>query len=144
MKEIINSARVRFPAKGENESFARIVTAGFLMHLGVTPSVLADLKTVVSEAVTNAIVHAYRGKDKEKCYVFLEFRYYSDKTLVMTVADSGCGIPDVDKALEPFFTTDKEGERSGMGLPIMQAFTDALRIYTSPRGTRVVMRRRLG
>ena len=75
MKEILNSTRVRFLALGENEGFARIVTAGFLMNLGVTPSLLADIKTMVSEAVTNSIVHGYRGMDGRKNYLFLELRF---------------------------------------------------------------------
>ncbi len=143
MKEILNSARVRFPALGENESFARILTAGFLMHLGVTPALLADLKTVVSEAVTNAIVHGYRGRDGKNSYILLELRYYSDRTLVIAVTDRGQGIENVDEAMQPFFTTDKEGERSGMGLPIMQAFSDSLRITSRPGCTKVVMRKKL-
>lgn len=143
MKEILNSARVRFPAVSENESFARVVTAGFLMHLGVTAEVLADLKTVVSEAVTNAIVHGYRGRDPKQCYVLLELKYYSDKSLVISVTDRGRGIENIEKAMEPFYTTDREGERSGMGLPIMQAFTDSIRIVSKKGGTRVVMRKKL-
>jgi len=143
MKELINFTRVQFPALSENEGFARIITAGFLMNLGVTPLVLADLKTVVSEAVTNAIVHAYRGKCPQTSRVVLELKYYSDRNLVISVTDRGSGIPDVDKAMEPFFTTDREGERSGMGLPIIQAFSDSVRIRTSPSGTKIVMRKKL-
>ncbi|MBQ4037248.1 MAG: anti-sigma F factor [Clostridia bacterium] len=143
MREIRNAARVKFCAISENEAFARVVTAGFLMKMNVTAEELADLKTMVSEAVTNAIVHGYRGRDGAKCIVTLELKYYSDGLLQVTVADRGCGIPDVEAAMTPFFTTDKEGERSGMGLPIMQAFSDSLRIATSPRGTRVVMKKKL-
>lgn len=143
MKEIINAAKVRFPALGENESFARVVTTGFLMHLGVTPAALADVKTVVSEAVTNAIVHGYRGRDGKRCPVYLDLTMYSDRTLVIVVRDRGRGIEDLEKAMEPFFTTDREGERSGMGLPIMEAFTDKMKIVSSPRGTKVVMKKRL-
>ncbi len=143
MKEIQNSTRVRFLALGENESFARIVTAGFLMHLGVTPSDLADVKTMVSEAVTNAIVHGYRGMDGKKNFLFLELRFFSDRTLVISVTDKGRGIENVEAALEPFFTTDREGERSGMGLPIMQAFSDSLRIVSRPGYTKVTMKKKM-
>ena len=143
MKEVKNSARVRFPAQSENEGFARIFTAGFLMPLGITPTQLADVKTAVSEAVTNSIVHGYRGvENRSEAYIFLDLRFYSDRTLVVTVWDRGCGIPDVEKAMQPFFTTDPESERSGMGLPIMDAFCDSLRITSSPRGTKVVMKKR--
>ncbi|MBR5295469.1 MAG: anti-sigma F factor [Clostridia bacterium] len=144
MKEILNSVRVRFPALGQNESFARIATAGFLMHLGVTPSQLADIKTVVSEAVTNAIVHGYSGKEDKNTYVFLEMIYYSDRTLVCRVTDKGRGIEDVERAMEPFYTTDREGERSGMGLPIISAFCDCVKISTRPGFTRITMKKNLG
>ncbi len=143
MKEIINCARVRFAALGENEAFARVVTTGFLMHLGVTPSALADMKTVVSEAVTNAVVHGYRGMDGKSNFITLDLVMRSDRTLIVTVRDKGRGIEDVEKAMQPFFTTDREGERSGMGLPIMEAFTDSLKITSSPRGTKVVMKKRM-
>ena len=144
MKEIVNMTRERFPALGENESFARIVTAGFLMHLSVTPSLLADIKTMVSEAVTNSIVHGYRNRDPKKSFVTLELKCLSDRTLVITVTDQGRGIDNVDAALEPFFTTDREGERSGMGLPIIKAFSDGLRIFSRQGLTRVTMRKKLG
>ena len=143
MKEIINSIRARFPALSENEGVARILATGFLMHLGVTPAALADIKTVVSEAVTNAIVHGYRDRNGAGCPVFLELTLYADRTLVITVRDRGRGIPDLEQAMQPFFTTDREGERSGMGLPIMEAFTDRMKIISSPRGTKVVMKKRL-
>lgn len=144
MKEILNSAKIRFLARSENESFARVVSSGFLMHLGVTPAELADIKTVVSEAVTNAIVHGYRGMEREKAYVTLEFCCYADRTLVIRVTDRGRGIENVEKAMEPFFTTDREGERSGMGLPIIAAFCSSLRITSKPGLTRLVMKKKLG
>lgn len=143
MKNIVNMTRCRFPALGENESFARIVTAGFLMHLGVTPATLADIKTMVSEAVTNAIVHGYRGKDLSQSFILLDLKFYKDRTLVISVTDKGQGIENVEAAMEPFFTTDREGERSGMGLPIMRAFSDAMRITSRPGLTRVTMRKKL-
>lgn len=144
MREIQNFARVRFPALGENESFARVVTAGFLMHLSVTPEILADIKTVVSEAVTNSIVHGYRDeKDERKKQVLLELCFYKDRTLQIRVTDKGRGIENVEKAMEPFFTTDREGERSGMGLPIIRAFCDSVRIVSRPGYTRISMKKKL-
>lgn len=143
MRALVNFARVKFLAVSENESFARIFTAGFVMHLGVTPSQLADIKTVVSEAVTNSIVHGYRNSEKKEDYICMELRFYTDKTLVITVQDKGQGIEDIEKAMEPFFTTDKENERSGMGFPIMDAFSDSMRVASSPSGTRVTMHKRL-
>ena len=143
MKEIVNFTRVRFPAVGENEGFARTLTAGFLMHLQVTPSQLADIKTVVSEAVTNAIVHGYRGEDGRKREVLLELCFYKDRTLLIRVTDRGRGIENVEKAMEPFFTTDREGERSGMGLPIIRAFCDSIRVVSRPGFTRLTMKKKL-
>lgn len=143
MKEIVNFARVRFPAIGENEGFARTLTAGFLMHLQVTPSQLADIKTVVSEAVTNAIVHGYRGEDGRQRSVLLELCFYRDRTLLIRVTDRGRGIENVEKAMEPFFTTDREGERSGMGLPIIRAFCDSVRVVSRPGFTRLTMKKKL-
>ena len=143
MKEIVNFTRVRFPAVGENEGFARTLTAGFLMHLQVTPSQLADIKTVISEAVTNAIVHGYRGEDGRKREVLLELCFYKDRTLLIRVTDRGRGIENVEKAMEPFFTTDREGERSGMGLPIIRAFCDSIRVVSRPGFTRLTMKKKL-
>ncbi len=143
MNKIQNSAKIHFLARSENESFARVVAAGFLMHLGVTPEELSDIKTVVSEAVTNAIVHGYRGMENEKVYVTLEFCFYENRTLMIRVTDKGRGIEDVEKAMEPFFTTDREGERSGMGLPIIAAFCNSVRITSKPGLTRITMRKKL-
>ncbi len=143
MKKIVNSAKVIFPAISENEAFARIVTAGFLMHLGVTPADLADIKTMVSEAVTNSIVHGYRGLEGGKHPVQLELKLDVDRNLWITVTDRGRGIENVEAALEPFFTTDREGERSGMGLPIIQAFSDSMRLTSRPGLTRLRIRKKL-
>ena len=143
MKEYVNQTSLRFPAKAENESFARIVTAGFLVHLSVTPSDLADIKTIVSEAVTNAIVHGYRGMDPEKCFVYLELKFDKKGTLTIRVTDKGRGIENVEEAMEPFYTTDREGERSGMGLPIISAFSDSLRIFSRKGLTRVTIKKKL-
>lgn len=143
MKNILNATSIRFFAISENEKFARTLTAAFLMEVGVTASELADLKTVVSEAVTNAIVHAYRGRVGKECHIVLELKWYEGREILIRVRDRGVGIPDVDEAMRPFFTTDREGERSGMGLPIMQAFTDRMTVKTSPRGTTVTMRKKL-
>ena len=140
MKKIKNSVCVKFPALGENESFARIIAAGFLSPLGVRVHDMADIKTMVSEAVTNAIVHGYGGGEGE---IRLEMKFFCDRTLLVSVTDHGRGIEDVEKALEPFYTTDREGERSGMGLPIMQAFSDSLRLISRPGFTRVTMKKRL-
>lgn len=134
--------KVSFSAISENEGFARVVISGFVMKLGVTPSELADIKTAVSEAVTNSIVHGYKHTQGN---VILEAKSYDDGRLCISVIDKGCGIEDVEKAREPFFTTDRESERSGMGFAIMESFMQRVRVTSNPgKGTKVVMIKELG
>ncbi len=141
-KEKINEMKLRFRAVSSNESFARIVTTAFLMPYSPTVEELADIKTAVSEAVTNAIVHGYRSSAEG--VVAMTETMYSDGTFNVTVADKGCGIPDVHKAMEPLFTTDAENERSGMGFSIMETFSDKLRVVSRVGvGTRVTMTKKL-
>lgn len=131
-----------FLAHSANESLARILVSGFLMEKRLSAEELADIKTAVSEAVTNAVVHAYR--DREDGVVRLDVCLYADGRLKMTVTDKGCGIEDVERARTPFFTTDREHERSGMGFAIMETFMDRVRVTSRVgRGTRVVMEKRL-
>lgn len=140
-KKPINKFTLEMEAKSVNESFARIAVSGFVACLDPTIDELADIKTSVSEAVTNCIVHGYKnagGKIKISAW------YDESKLLTITVKDRGCGIEDVKKALEPLYTTDKSGERSGMGFAIMENFMDSLRVYSRfGAGTRVVMKKRL-
>jgi len=136
-RRIINQIRLSFPSKSVNESLARIVVSAVAMQLDPTVEALADIKTAVSEAVTNAIVHGYREAPGE---VQLSAAYYDDGLLRITVKDAGCGIADVKAAMEPLYTTDATGERSGMGFAIMQSFMDAVRVRSKPGvGTKVTM-----
>ena len=139
----INSIKAVFDSVSENEALARIIITGFISGFdGVSAGDIADVKTAVSEAVTNAIVHGYKRKDGK---VTLTAKLREDGTLIITVSDKGVGIENVKQAMEPFFTTDKEGERSGMGFAIMKTFTEALRVKSAPgKGTRVTMKRRIG
>lgn len=136
-----NEMETQFLSVPENESFARVVIAAFAVQLSPTVSEIADLKTAVSEAVTNAIVHGYegtRGMVTMRCSV--------DERGMMTieVSDEGRGIPDIDQAMEPFFTTRPEQERSGMGFAVMQTFMDDLEVESAPgRGTMVRMKKRI-
>ena len=142
MKKKLNEIKTRFPALSSNEALARIITTAFLMPYSPTVEELADIKTAVSEAVTNAIVHGYRS-DGEK-FVTLSETMYSDGTFNVTVSDKGCGIPDIHMAMEPLFTTDAENERSGMGFSIMETFSDKLRVTSRVGvGTRVTMTKKL-
>ncbi|MEA4832182.1 MAG: anti-sigma F factor [Oscillospiraceae bacterium] len=141
-KTILNQMKLIFPSNSENESLARICISGFVIKLDITPEELADIKTAVSEAVTNCIVHAYKT---EPGYITLEAKYRSDGNIYITITDKGCGIPDIALAMTPFYTTDKDSERCGMGFSIMKSFMNSLKVKSAPgKGTRVSMRKKLG
>ena len=141
MKTIaINEVTLQFPSRSANEGFARSAAACFAAQMDPTLNELEDIKTAVSEAVTNAIVHAY---PEDIGQVQMKLRICPDHVLEITVRDHGRGIPDVEKARQPMFTTGGE-ERSGMGFTIMESFMDRLTVRSQPgRGTTVVMRKRL-
>ena len=135
-----NKMQIDFLSKSSNEGFARLAVAGFAAQLDPTLDELGDIKTAVSEAVTNAIVHAYPDSIGQ---VVVKVRICPDQVLEVTVRDHGRGIPDIEKARQPMFTTGGE-ERSGMGFTIMESFMDRLVVRSTPgRGTTVVMRKRL-
>jgi anti-sigma F factor len=135
----LNTIKIEFLSHSANEAFARSCAACFAAQLDPTLEELGDLKTAVSEAVTNAVVHAYPNSLGR---ILMKLRLLEENTLEVTVKDWGCGIPDVAKAMEPMYTTGGE-ERSGMGFSIMACFMDKLRVRSTPdRGTTVVMRKR--
>ena len=139
MKEL-NSMSLQFPSKSANEAFARGAVACFVSQLDMTLTELGDIKTAVSEAVTNCIVHAYPDSIGP---VFLKAKLFEDGVVEITVRDRGRGIEDVDKAREPLFTTGGE-DRSGMGFTIMESFMDTLKVRSRPgAGTSVTMRKRV-
>ena len=136
----INEAAVTFLSRSANEGFARTAAACFAAQLDPTLDEINDIKTAVSEAVTNCIVHAYPDS---LGLVSLRLRLFADNTLEIQVKDRGVGIEDVEKARQPLYTTGNE-ERSGMGFTIMESFMDTLRVRSTPgKGTVVVMRRRI-
>ena len=136
----INDVTLEFPSRSSNEGFARSAVACFAAQLDPTLNELEDIKTSVSEAVTNAIVHAYPD-DLGK--VLLKVRICPGNVLEITVRDHGRGIPDVEKARQPMFTTGG-AERSGMGFTIMESFMDQLSVRSAAgKGTTVVMKKRL-
>ena len=138
---IRNEMRLDFPALAENEAFARMAISAFLLPLNPTIEELADVKTAVSEAVTNAIIHGYAG---ERGTVRMHAYYTDEATLTVDIIDRGCGIADIAHAREPFYTTAPGDERSGMGFTIMESFMDTLRVKSVPgRGTTVTMCRRI-
>ena len=135
-----NEVLLEFPSRSSNEGFARAAVACFAAQLDPTLNELEDIKTAVSEAVTNAIVHAYPDSIGK---VTIKARICAGNVLELTVKDKGRGIFDVDKAREPMFTTGGE-ERSGMGFTIMESFMDKLTVRSVPgKGTTVTMRKKL-
>ena len=126
-------------AKSENEAFARTVTALYAARLNPTLEEIDDIKTAVSEAVTNSIIHGYKfksGKVRVKCTVHNKNEFY------VAIEDDGCGIEDIDTAMQPLYTTSPELERSGMGFSFMEAFMDNVFVESKPDvGTKVIMRK---
>lgn len=142
-----NYMKLELAAIGENESFARSAVAAFALCLNPSLAELSDVKTAVSEAVTNAVVHAY-GKESGEHSLWIECRADGDEdggVLHITVTDGGCGIEDVERALLPFYTTLENDERSGMGFTIMQTFMDGFSLESERgKGTKVTMSRYIG
>ncbi len=137
-KDRINEVTLRFASRSANESFARAAAAAFLAQLDPTVEQVYDIKTAVSEAVTNAIVHGYRDK---LGIITMTVRIYAPATAEIIISDKGCGIEDVQKAREPLFTTGG-ADRSGMGFTIMESFMDGLTVRSKPgRGTTVTLRK---
>lgn len=136
--KVTNYIKLEFPSYSANESFARAAAAGFASQLDPTLEELGDIKTSVSEAVTNAIVHAYPETIGKIC---MRLRIIDGEKLEITVRDWGRGIDDLEQAMEPMFTTGGE-ERSGMGFTIMESFMDKLKVKSKPnKGTTVTMTR---
>lgn len=136
-----NKANVKFLSLSQNESFARMCVSSFVAPLNPTIDELADLKTAVSEAVTNAIVHGYPQKCGE-----IEMRLFiSGNEIAIEIMDDGVGISNIEQARKPFFTTCTDGTRSGMGFTVMESFMDEINVASAPdEGTRVVMKKRIG
>lgn len=136
-----NEMCVEFDSRSINEGFARVAVAAFVAELNPTLDELSDIKTAVSEAVTNSIIHGYEeelGKVNMSCAIIGE-------EVEITVSDSGKGIVDVEQAKTPFFTTKPELERSGMGFAFMEAFMDDVRVESEPgKGTTVTMKKLIG
>ena len=137
-KDRLNEVTLRFPSRSANEGFARSAAAAFLAQLDPTVEQVYDIKTAVSEAVTNAIVHGYRDKLGT---ITMTVRIYAPATAEIIISDKGCGIEDVQKAREPLFTTGG-ADRSGMGFTIMESFMDGLSVRSKPgKGTTVTLRK---
>ena len=140
MQRIENYVTLEFLSRSSNEGFARVAAPGFAAQLDPTLDELGDIKTAVSEAVTNAIVHGYPDQLGR---IAVKLKMLPNNTLEITVRDWGRGIADIQQARQPLFTTGGE-ERSGMGFTIMESFMDKLTVKSTPgRGTTVTMRKRV-
>ena len=139
--ENTNEMMIEFDSRSCNEGFARVAVAAFCTQMNPTLEEVADLKTAISEAITNAIIHGYENeihKIRIECKIV-------GHDLYVTVIDHGKGIPDVKKAMEPLFTTKPEMERSGMGFAFMEAFMDEIAVVSQPGvGTEIHMKKRVG
>lgn len=132
-----NEMKLVIPSRSANESFARMAVTAFFAQLDPTIDEIADIKTAVSEAVTNCIVHAYPDTIGK---IHIDAKIFRNNRITVRIRDNGCGIPDVPKAMEPMYTTCKNGERSGLGFSVMQTFMDKVKVTSKPgKGTTVAL-----
>ncbi len=135
-----NKFNLKFPSKSANESFARVAVASFISQLDPTLEEMSDIKTAVSEAVTNSIVHGYSNTIG---IVYITAEIFENRSVRIRIRDTGCGIENVERAMEPLFTT-VGGERSGLGFSVMQSFMDNLKVSSKPgKGTTVILSKKL-
>jgi len=136
-----NEVKIQFLSKSENESFARMAIAALMANMDPTVEELADVKTAVSEAVTNSIIHGYANPDG---IVYMDC-VIEDSTITVTVKDNGKGIENIKEAMEPMFTTNTDGERSGMGFTVMETFMDSVSVDSILGiGTKVTLVKQIG
>lgn len=139
--KILNSMKITLPSYSVNEGIARGVVAAFCARLDPTVNELGDIKCAISEAVTNCIVHAYRNTIG---YIYITVDLIEGSLVRIKIKDKGCGISDVKRARAPLYTTDREGERSGMGFTVMESFTDHVRVNSKEgKGTTVILYKKI-
>jgi len=137
----LNEMKLSFPSRSANESFARTSVAAFVASLDPTVDELADLKTAVSEAVTNSIVHGYKESIRT---IYITAAILPGNRVQIKIRDKGCGIEDIAKAMEPLYTTCQTGERAGLGFAVMKSMCDKVKVTSAPgKGTTVTLTRRL-
>ena len=137
-----NEMKLSFPSKSCNEAFSRAAVAAFVMNLDPTVEEISDLKTAVSEAVTNCIVHGYRNTGGT---IFITAKITYENKVIVKIRDRGVGIEDVKKAMEPLFTTAADEERAGLGFAVMQSFCDRVKVSSKPqKGTTVTLEKSFG
>jgi len=137
MNKMINTMLMQIPAKSENESFARSVVAAFCVGLNPTIDEINDIKTAVSEAVTNCVVHAYKKRQSNNDLITIECKLFPEM-LEFIISDNGVGISNISQAMEPFYTTEPNNERSGMGFTVMQSFMDKISVNNQCGGGTVI------
>ena len=136
-----NEMKLEFDSRSCNEGFARVAVAAFMTQLNPTLEEVADVKTALSEAVTNSVVHGYEGEIQK---IVIECQIVEHELLIH-ISDQGCGIENVEKAMEPLFTTKPDSERSGMGFAFMEAFMDEVKVESAVgKGTTVFMKKKIG
>lgn len=139
--KFINEMKLCFPSRSANEGFARTAVSSFLAQLDPTVEEISDIRTAVSEAVTNCIVHGYPDGVG---IITVEAGIQENGRVVIRIRDKGCGIADVHQAMEPMFTTCQTGERAGLGFAVMETFTDKLRVRSAlGKGTTVTMEKKI-
>lgn len=139
--KVLNEVKINFVSRSVNERFSRLAVSGFFSQLDPTVEELTDIKTAVSEAVTNAIVHGYKNSIGS---VMMTLRILDGNVIYIKIRDNGLGIEDVKQAMTPLFTTAPEEERAGLGFAVMQSFMDKVKVWSTPnKGTTVVMTKRL-
>ena len=133
----VNEMKMSFESRSCNEAFARSAVASFISVLDPNVEELSDIKTAVSEAVTNCIVHGYRD---DIGTVYIHVKIFEGAKISIVIKDKGCGIDDIEKAMQPLFTTSENGERAGLGFSIMESFMDKLKVRSKPgKGTSVAL-----
>lgn len=145
-KDIQNYFKITIPAKSANEAFSRSLISAFISQLDPTIEELCDIKTALSEAVTNCIVHAYgEAFPENKKTISICAHFDKNNVLYIKIKDKGCGIEDINKALQPMYSGSGSDERSGMGFSIMQCFTDSLKVVSKKgKGTTVTLKKHIG
>ncbi len=139
--KILNEMSLSFDSRSANEGFARSAAAAFLAQLDPTVGELNEIRTAVSEAVTNCVVHAYRDEIGK---IFIKVQIAQGNIVIIRIRDKGCGIEDIDRAMEPLYTTAPDQERSGLGFSVMQSFTDSVKVRSSVgHGTTVTLTKHL-
>ena len=138
---VINEMHIKFVSKSTNEGFARSVVSAFILELDPTINEIADIKTAVSEAVTNSIVHGYK---RESGMIYIDAKITDSKKVIIKIRDKGIGIENVEKAMEPLFTTSQQEERAGLGFTVMQSFMDKVKVKSTPnKGTTVTLEKQI-